>query len=75
MEEGMDRAYGAAFAERDAEWWLFAPSGKLLGSVTTPRRFIVKDIRNGMMVGLLMDDDDVPRLHLLPVRREILNSR
>jgi len=75
LEELLDRGYGAMFAQQDRAWWLFAPSGRLLGSVTMPPRFTIKDIRNGVMVGLLVDDDDVVRLHLLPLKGEILNPR
>lgn len=73
-EETFERAYGPGFVAYDPEWWLFAPSGQLLGSVTTPRRFVIKDIRNGMVVGLRLDDDDVPHIYLVPMRRPALTT-
>jgi len=53
-------------------WWIFAPSGQLLGVGTTPRGLIVHDVRNGMLVGVARDADDVEEVHLYPLTKEFM---
>lgn len=58
---------------REAEaWWIFAPSGQLLGVGTTPPGLVVHDVRNGMLVGVARDADDVEEVHLYPLTKEFM---
>ncbi len=64
----------ALSSETEGEtWWIFAPSGQLLGVGTTPRGLIVHDVRNGMLVGVARDADDVEEVHLYPLTREFMS--
>jgi hypothetical protein len=70
--EGFERAYGTAFADAEQAWWIFSPSGQLLGLGAMPRDVVIKDVRGGKVVGLRLDDDDVPHIWVAPLRAPAL---
>lgn len=59
--------YGLPPDAEPAVWWIFAPSGQLLGLGTTPAGLVVNDVRDGMLVGVARDEDDVEQIHLYPL--------
>jgi hypothetical protein len=58
----------------ESEWWLFAPSGELLGTVSVPRGIVVKDIRNGTILGVRPDRVSTLEVLVAPIRSEVLRS-
>jgi hypothetical protein len=70
--EGFERVHGPNLARQDPEWWIFAPSGRLLGSVTSPRNLRIMDMRGGMLLGLRSDSLNVPHLYVFPLMLERL---
>jgi hypothetical protein len=40
-------------------WWVFAPSGRLLGEVETPGGVVVKAVSGGLVLGVSWDEFDV----------------
>lgn len=56
-----------ALSEAESTWWIFAPSGRLLGTATTPRNFQIMDVRNGSVLGIRADSFNVPRPHVYPL--------
>ncbi len=62
--------YGLPPGTEPAAWWIFAPSGQLLGLGTTPAGLVVNDVRNGMLVGVARDEDDVEQIHLYPLTEQ-----
>ncbi len=60
-------------------WWIFSPTGRLLGTGTTPEDFIIHDIRDGMVAGVRRDAEGVEVATLIPltaaVRQALARSR
>lgn len=61
-----------------AEWWIFAPSGELLASASTPPGLRLYDIRAGWAAGIRTSADGTEQLEVLPFSsnlRELLQAR
>lgn len=48
-------------------WWIFDATGRLVGTGTTPENFMIHDIRDGMVAGVLMDPDGVQVATIVPL--------
>lgn len=70
--ENFEQAYGPAFIDDPPEWWVFGPSGQLVGTVTTPRKLVVKDLRAGLLAGLTVTGDDLPVIHIAPLHETLM---
>jgi hypothetical protein len=55
-------------------WWLFSETGELLGTVTTPARFVVKDIRAGHVLGLRVGETGLVRVTTAPLRSSLVDA-
>lgn len=51
-------------------WRVFAPGGRLLGTVVTPERFQVREIGRTWILGTWVDDLDVRYVRMYPLERE-----
>lgn len=59
----------ATLPEEVTEWWVFAPSGELLGRVSLPPRFVVHEIGEDHILGVWSDELDVPYVQRYPLVR------
>jgi hypothetical protein len=69
--EGLPRSSSPSLNQQP-EWWVFTAQGQLVGTVTMPPDVVVKEIRNGVVVGLRMDENNVPHMYLAPIRRDLV---
>jgi hypothetical protein len=63
---------GAPLPRRDENpesWWVFDPSGRLLGTIRIPSALKVLAIRGGHVVALWLDQDEVERVRLYPLQQ------
>jgi hypothetical protein len=68
--ERFEQADGARFGKEPAQWWVFEPSGQLLGLFTTPRSVHLHAIGAGQVFGIRTDSLDLEHVVLLPLSAE-----
>lgn len=59
----------------ESEWWLFAPSGELLGTLGLPQGLAVKDISRRTVVGVHPDTMGILQVLVAPIQAEALRTR
>ncbi len=51
-------------------WWVFDDDGRWLGGIHTPARFELSGVVKGRAIGVFRDEDDLPHIWVLQIRRE-----
>lgn len=72
--EGFVRIFGPGLNERDFRWWLFSPSGRLMGIFSTPKHLVIQDVRNATVVAIARGVDDVEQVYLLRLEKPSLGT-
>jgi len=64
----------SVFGPEGRFWWIFSPTGRLLGTGTTPEEFLIHDIRDGMVAGVVRDADGVEVAQMVPLSATVLRA-
>jgi|GEM_PF-2551537 len=71
--EGFERSDpGSNTAPR--HWWVFAPSGQLLGTTSTPHNVVVKDIRDNRVLAERVNDSGLSTLVVYPLSAAVIDA-
>lgn len=69
--EGFERLLGPASLGENRVWWVFAPSGRLLGEVTTPTSLTIHDFREGLVAAVDTGPDGQETVVVARVRDDL----
>lgn len=58
------------FGDPPDVWHIYDPEGRLLGLIEMPAHFELHAVRGGFMIGVAVDELDVERVELYPIRKD-----
>lgn len=55
------------FGPQGRVWWIFSPAGRLLATGSTPADFWIRDVQEGMVVGVIPDANGFEVVNIVPL--------